>query len=69
MECLLIAIVICCRQGQMLEAIDPENQSLFCVVSITEVLGWRLKLHFEGFSEQFDFWVDCDSLNIFPPGW
>lgn len=37
----------------MMEAIDPENQSLFCVVSIAEIQGWRLKLHFEGFCDQF----------------
>lgn len=55
--------------GMRLEAIDPQNQSLFCVVSVDQKTGFRLKLHFEGYSHAFDFWVNADSLDIFPPGW
>uniref|UniRef100_A0A0P4WSK0 SAM domain-containing protein n=1 Tax=Scylla olivacea TaxID=85551 RepID=A0A0P4WSK0_SCYOL len=52
-----------------LEAIDPCHQSLFCVMTVAEVIGHRLRLHFDGYSEQHDFWVNADSPNIFPAGW
>nr|XP_019541705.2 uncharacterized protein LOC109412531 isoform X1 [Aedes albopictus]XP_029729154.1 uncharacterized protein LOC109412531 isoform X1 [Aedes albopictus]XP_029729155.1 uncharacterized protein LOC109412531 isoform X1 [Aedes albopictus] len=57
------------RVGMKLEAIDPENNSLFCVCSVVEVRGYRLKLTFDGYSRDFDFWVNADSLDIFPPNW
>ncbi|XP_063850444.1 lethal(3)malignant brain tumor-like protein 3 isoform X1 [Scylla paramamosain] len=57
------------RSGMKLEAIDPCHQSLFCVMTVAEVIGHRLRLHFDGYSEQHDFWVNADSPNIFPAGW
>jgi len=53
----------------MLEAVDPQHQSLFCVCNIVDIQGYRLRLHLTGYSEIFDFWVNADSLDIFPPGW
>lgn len=55
--------------GMKLEAIDPEHASLFCVCTIVERIGYRIKLHFDGYSTKFDFWKNADSLDIFPPGW
>uniref|UniRef100_A0A8D8MZI1 Lethal(3)malignant brain tumor-like protein 3 n=1 Tax=Culex pipiens TaxID=7175 RepID=A0A8D8MZI1_CULPI len=57
------------RPGMKLEAIDPENNSLFCVCTIMEVRGYRMQLTFDGYSRDYDFWVNADSLDIFPPGW
>lgn len=54
--------------GQKLEAIDPLNSSLFCVVTITEKCGYRIKLHFDGYLDVHDFWVNADSVDIFPAG-
>ncbi|XP_026840865.1 uncharacterized protein LOC6587888 [Drosophila persimilis] len=59
----------CFERGMKLEAIDPENCSLFCVCTVAEVRGYRLKLSFDGYSSMYDFWVNADSLDIFPPGW
>jgi mbt repeat len=56
------------RVGMKLEAIDPENQKLFCVCSVEEKLGYRIKLHFDGYPPLYDFWVNADSPNIFPSG-
>ena len=55
--------------GMMLEGIDPWHPSLFCVLSIVEVRAHRMRLHFEGYSASFDFWVPFYSASIFPPGW
>ncbi|CAG5120603.1 unnamed protein product [Candidula unifasciata] len=58
------------RLGMRLEGVDPKHQSLFCVLSVAEVQGYRyVKLHFDGYSECYDFWVNADSPFIFPVGW
>lgn len=57
------------KTGMKLEAIDPNNHSLFCVCTIVEVRGFRIKLKFDGYSIDYDFWVNADSIDIFPPDW
>uniref|UniRef100_A0A336LZS9 CSON008720 protein n=1 Tax=Culicoides sonorensis TaxID=179676 RepID=A0A336LZS9_CULSO len=52
-----------------LEAIDPFNQSKICVCTVEEKRGSRLKLRFDGYSSDYNFWVNSDSNYIFPPGW
>ena len=52
-----------------LEAIDPLHQSLMCVVTVAEVQGPRLRLHFDGYGDSHDFWEGADSENLFPAGW
>lgn len=31
--------------------------------------GYRLRLHFDGYPDTYDFWVNADSPDIFQPGW
>ncbi|XP_045514815.1 uncharacterized protein LOC123708246 isoform X2 [Pieris brassicae] len=57
------------RVGMRLEAIDPQHQSQFCVVSVAEVQGYRMRLHFDDYPDVYDFWVNVDSIDIFPVGW
>ncbi|CAK1552689.1 unnamed protein product [Leptosia nina] len=57
------------RVGMRLEAIDPHHPSQFCVVSVAEVQGYRLRLHFDEFPDMYDFWINADSPDIFPAGW
>ncbi|GFT02680.1 lethal(3)malignant brain tumor-like protein 3 [Nephila pilipes] len=52
-----------------LEGIDQKHPSLFCVLTVSETKGYRVRLHFDGYSECFDFWVNADSPDIFPVGW
>jgi len=52
-----------------LEGIDPLHPSMYCVLSVAEVKGHRLRLHFDGYSECYDFWTNADSPFIFPVGW
>ena len=37
----------------------------------TEIIssGYRLRLHFDSYSDTYDFWVNADSDSIFPCGW
>lgn len=57
------------KRGMKLEAIDPVHPSIYSVVTITDIQGHRLRLHFDGYHEDYDFWVNSDSRDIFPPGW
>lgn len=57
------------RPGMKLEGIDPQHPSYFCVLTVAEVIGYRLRLHFDGYPENYDFWVNADSTDIFPAGW
>ena len=56
-------------KGMKLEAIDPQTPSMICVVSVVEILGARLRLHFDGYSDTFDVWENVNSENLFPVGW
>lgn len=55
--------------GMKLEGIDPKHESFICVMSVVDIKGYRICLHFDSYSTKFDFWVNADSNNIFPPGW
>ncbi|XP_015669810.1 lethal(3)malignant brain tumor-like protein 4 [Protobothrops mucrosquamatus] len=57
------------KVGMKLEGLDPEHPSLFCCLSVAEVQGYRMRLHFDGYSECYDFWVNADSTDIHPVGW
>uniref|UniRef100_A0A8B9LP95 L3MBTL histone methyl-lysine binding protein 3 n=1 Tax=Astyanax mexicanus TaxID=7994 RepID=A0A8B9LP95_ASTMX len=57
------------RVGMRLEGIDPEHPSMYCVLSISEVSGHRIRLHFDKYSECYDFWVNANSPDIHPIGW
>ncbi|XP_074549565.1 lethal(3)malignant brain tumor-like protein 4 isoform X2 [Halichoeres trimaculatus] len=57
------------KVGMKLEGVDPMHPSMFCVVTVAEVIGFRMRLHIDGYSECYDFWVNADSAHIRPPGW
>lgn len=54
--------------GMKLEGIDPYHPSRFCVLTITQIQGVRLRLHFDGYKRKYDFFVNSNSEFIFPPG-
>ncbi|XP_067097004.1 lethal(3)malignant brain tumor-like protein 1 [Osmerus mordax] len=57
------------RQGMKLEGIDPQHPSMYFVLTVAEVCGYRLRLHFDGYSDCHDFWVNANSPDIHPAGW
>ncbi|CAB1336256.1 unnamed protein product [Coregonus sp. 'balchen'] len=57
------------RQGMKLEGIDPQHPSMYFVLSVAEVCGYRLRLHFDGYSDCHDFWVNANCPDIHPAGW
>ncbi|XP_068996542.1 lethal(3)malignant brain tumor-like protein 1 isoform X2 [Embiotoca jacksoni] len=57
------------KQGMKLEGIDPQHPSMYFVLTVAEVCGYRLRLHFDGYSDCHDFWVKANSHDIHPVGW
>ncbi|XP_029427160.1 lethal(3)malignant brain tumor-like protein 3 isoform X2 [Rhinatrema bivittatum] len=57
------------KAGMKLEGLDPEHPSLFCVLTVAEVQGYRLRLHFDGYADCYDFWINADSPDIHPISW
>ncbi|KPP77528.1 hypothetical protein Z043_103048, partial [Scleropages formosus] len=57
------------KVGMKLEGLDPCHPSLFCVLTVAEVQGYRIRLHFDGYPECYDFWVNADSWDVKPAGW
>uniref|UniRef100_A0A3P8P487 SAM domain-containing protein n=1 Tax=Astatotilapia calliptera TaxID=8154 RepID=A0A3P8P487_ASTCA len=57
------------KVGMKLEGLDPAHPSLFCVLSVAEIQGYRVRLHFDGYPECYDFWANADSWDLKPAGW
>ena len=55
--------------GMKLEAVDQRNPSLIRVASVSELIGHRVKLHFDGWTDIYDFLLDDDSPDIHTVGW
>lgn len=52
-----------------LEAADLMDPRLVCVATITRVIGRLLRVHFDGWEDEYDQWLDCQSPDIYPVGW
>uniref|UniRef100_A0A8C4IJ19 L3MBTL histone methyl-lysine binding protein 1b n=1 Tax=Dicentrarchus labrax TaxID=13489 RepID=A0A8C4IJ19_DICLA len=57
------------KVGMKLEGLDPSHPSLFCVLTAAEIQGYRVRLHFDGYPECYDFWANADSWDMKPAGW
>uniref|UniRef100_A0A8C6SM60 L3MBTL histone methyl-lysine binding protein 2 n=1 Tax=Neogobius melanostomus TaxID=47308 RepID=A0A8C6SM60_9GOBI len=56
-------------QNMKLEAADLMQPSLVCVATVKRAVGRLLLIHFDGWEDEFDQWVDCHSPDIYPIGW
>ncbi|XP_028332006.1 lethal(3)malignant brain tumor-like protein 2 isoform X2 [Gouania willdenowi] len=52
-----------------LEATDLLEPRLVCVASVKRCAGRLLLIHFDGWDNEFDQWVDYESPDIYPVGW
>ena len=55
--------------GMKLEAVDRRNPILIRVATIVDVSSYSLQIHFDGWSEEYDYWVDDDCSDLHPMGW
>lgn len=38
-------------------------------VCARQIQGYRVRLHFDGYPECYDFWANADSWDLKPAGW
>ena len=57
------------RVGMRLEAKDRLNPGLICVATITNIKDGQLLIHFDGWSNRYDYWCKPDTPDIHPIGW
>ncbi|XP_043535839.1 lethal(3)malignant brain tumor-like protein 2 isoform X3 [Chiloscyllium plagiosum] len=55
--------------GMKLEAVDLMEPRLICVATVTRIVNRLLRIHFDGWSDEYDQWVDCESSDLYPVGW
>ena len=51
------------------EVIDKRNPVLVRVATIIEIENHMVKIHFDGWLDIYDYWLDDDSSDLHPPGW
>lgn len=56
-------------QGMKIEAADLMDPRLVCIATLSRVVGRLLKIHFDGWEDEYDQWLDCESPDIYPVGW
>ncbi|XP_074930260.1 LOW QUALITY PROTEIN: lethal(3)malignant brain tumor-like protein 2 [Cottoperca gobio] len=52
-----------------LEAVDLMEPGLVCVATVKRCVGRLLLIHFDGWEDDFDQWIDHQSPDIYPAGW
>ncbi|KAM3859603.1 lethal(3)malignant brain tumor-like protein 2 [Diretmus argenteus] len=52
-----------------LEAVDLMEPRLVCVATVRRCVHRLLLIHFDGWEDEFDQWVDHQSPDIYPVGW
>jgi hypothetical protein len=52
-----------------LECADLMDPRMICVGTIARVVGRLLKVHFDGWGDEYDQWLDCESPDMYPVGW
>jgi len=57
------------ERGMKVEAADQMDPKLICVGTISRTVGRLLKVHFDGWEDDYDQWMDCESVDIYPVGW
>ncbi|XP_063796450.1 lethal(3)malignant brain tumor-like protein 2 isoform X5 [Pseudophryne corroboree] len=57
------------KPGMKLEAVDLMEPRLVCVATVKRVVQRLLRIHFDGWDDEYDQWVDIESPDIYPVGW
>jgi len=57
------------KAGMKVECTDLMDPRLVCVGTVSRVVGRLLKVHFDGWEEDYDQWMDCESVDMYPVGW
>lgn len=55
--------------GMALEVVDKKNTSLIRPAIIKTIDDYFIQVQFIGWPEEYAFWIDDDSCDVFPPGY
>lgn len=55
--------------GMKIECADLMDPRLVCAATIGMVLGRLLKVQFDGWEDEYDQYLDCESPDMYPVGW
>lgn len=55
--------------GMKIECADLMDPRLVCVATIAKTVGRLLKIHFDGWEDEYDQWLDSQSPDMYPVGW
>ncbi len=55
--------------GMKIEAVDMMAPHLVCVATVAQIADSLIRVHFDGWGDDFEQWIDCQSPNIYPIGW
>ncbi len=55
------------RKGMKLEVVDKRNPIFVRVSTVVDVLNHQIKVHFDGWPDEYDFWVEDDSTDFLHP--
>lgn len=42
---------------------------LICVATVVDILGNRVRIHLDGWTDHMDYWADISSTNLYPVNW
>ena len=52
-----------------LESVDLMRPKEVCVATVVAVVNRLIRINFDGWSKDYDQWIDCESCDIYPIGW
>jgi len=57
------------RRGMKLECVDKRVPMLIRVATVDDVSEHQIRIKFDGWPDQYSYWIDDDSPDIRPVGW
>lgn len=57
------------RRGMKLECVDKRVPMLIRVATVDDVSEHQIRIKFDGWPDQYSYWIDDDSPDIHPVGW
>jgi len=57
------------QEGARVECTDLMEPKLVCAATVGRVVGRLIKIHFDGWEDEYDQWMDSQCVDIYPVGW
>lgn len=57
------------KESMKIECADLMDPRLVCVATIVRIVGRVVRVHFDGWEDEFDQWLDSEGPDMYPVGW